>query len=132
DVADVVLIEDEERPQLRVREGAAHAGQAIVVQSPEVHTLFEVHLHVSGSLDGTVPAMPRIRRLGLNSPGRCGSGLASHAFPPVSYARTGQPSPRPSPSVREREPRPLATRTPQADSRESRCLPRRPAARPPS
>src|SRR4029453_13620893 len=138
DVADVVLIEDEERPQLRVREGAAHAGQAIVVQSPEVHTLFEVHLHVSGSLDGTVPAMPRIRRLGLNSPGRCGSGLAGHAFPPVSYSRAGStpptpsPPPPPPPQGGERAPRPPPTRRPGADSRGSRCLPRRPAARPPS
>src|SRR4029434_336947 len=100
DVADVVLIEDEERPPLRVREGAAHAGQAILVQSPEVHTLFEVHLRVSGSLDGTVPAMPRIRRLGHFAPGRPRSGVAGHAFPPVSSARAGTPSPRPSPSVR--------------------------------
>src|SRR5262249_30256641 len=77
DVTDVVLIEHEQSAQLRAREGAAHPGQAIVVEPPEIHALLEVHLHVAGRLDSPVPPVLRIRRFGHIDLGN-GSWLASH------------------------------------------------------
>src|SRR5215813_255611 len=77
DVTDVVLIEHEQGAQARAREGAAHPGQAIGVEPPEIHTLLEVHLHVPGRLDGPVPAVLWVRHFGHVGLGY-GSWLASH------------------------------------------------------
>src|SRR5499433_2321894 len=60
DVADVVLVEDEERAQARARERLAHAAQAVRVQAPEVDALLEVDLHVAGSLERPIPSMARV------------------------------------------------------------------------
>src|SRR5206468_2352963 len=59
-VANVVLVEQEQRAESGSRERLPHATQAIAVQPPEVHALFEVDLHVAGRLERTVPAVPGI------------------------------------------------------------------------
>src|SRR5262244_4068632 len=70
DVADVVLVEHEERAEAGASERLAGAPQAVGVQAPEVDALLEVHLHAAGRLDGPVPAM-----LGVDGIGRDGAGL---------------------------------------------------------
>src|SRR5262249_12768617 len=96
DVADVVLVEHEQGAQSRARERAADPGEAVVVEPPEIHALLEVHLHVPRSLDGAVPAMLRIRRLGHGVLVRCGSWLASHGVSSLPSCKPPSPPP-PSP-----------------------------------
>src|SRR5438876_805018 len=60
DVADVVLVEDEQRAQPRPRQGLARPADPIRVQPAEVHALLEVHLHAARRLDGPVPAVVRV------------------------------------------------------------------------
>ena len=60
DVADVVLIEAEERAESRGCERVAGAREAVVVQPAEIDALFEIHLHAAGRLQRTLPAMTRI------------------------------------------------------------------------
>ena len=64
DVADIVLVEDEEGAQPGAGQRLPRAPEPVGVQPPEVHALLEVHLHVAGRLDGPVPAMPGVRRVG--------------------------------------------------------------------
>src|SRR5436853_1624014 len=60
DVADVVLVEEEQAPQTRAAQRLAHAAEAVGVEAPEVHALLEVDLHVAGGLERPVPAMARV------------------------------------------------------------------------
>ena len=81
DVADVVLVEDQQRAQARLGERAPGAGDAVVVEAAEVHALLEIHLGVARGLDGPVPPVLRVDRVGLRGrglpgPGRC--RLARH------------------------------------------------------
>src|SRR6185436_9677037 len=59
-VADVVLVEREQRAEPRVRERRARAGETIVVQAAEIDALLEVHLGTPRSLQRTIPAMLRV------------------------------------------------------------------------
>src|SRR5687768_1772888 len=56
-IADVVLVEGEERAELRMRERCAHAREAIVVQTAEIDALFEIDLRAARGLQRTIPAM---------------------------------------------------------------------------
>src|SRR5260370_42257832 len=85
DVADVVLVEEQERAESRLRERAAGAAEAVAVEAAEVHALLGVHLGVTGGLDGSVPPVLRVDRVGLPAPGLPGPGrcrLARHCPPP--------------------------------------------------
>ena len=44
------------------------------MEAAEVHALFEVHLGVAGGLDGSVPPVLRVDRVGLPAPGLPGPG----------------------------------------------------------
>src|SRR5439155_6217221 len=59
-VADVVLVEGEQRAQARMRERGARAREAIVVQAAEVDALLEVHLRAARRLQRPVPAVLRV------------------------------------------------------------------------
>src|SRR5713101_8414155 len=74
DVADIVLVEQEQGAQPRPGEGPAGAAEAVLVQAAEVHPLLEIHLGVAGRLDRPVPAVLRIDRVGLPGPGLRGRG----------------------------------------------------------
>src|SRR5262249_12249618 len=91
DVADVVLVEHEQRAEARAREGLPHAAEPVGVQPPEVDALLEVHLHVTGRVQRPIPAMPgadRVRSHGLA--GGC-AVLAGHD---VLRATPPHPTPR--------------------------------------
>src|SRR6185295_18858325 len=77
EVADIVLIEDEDGAQPRAGQRLAGAAQTIGVQAAEVDALLEVHLHVAGGLERPVPAVARVHVLGRHGPER-GCGLARH------------------------------------------------------
>jgi hypothetical protein len=64
DIADVVLVEQEEGSQIRSGQRLAQAAQPVGVQAGKVHPLFEVHLHVAGGLERAVPAVPGVGGLG--------------------------------------------------------------------
>ena len=66
DVADVVLVEHEQRAQARFRERLARARETIVVQAAEIDALLEIHLHVAGRLQRPVPAVAGIGRIVKN------------------------------------------------------------------
>ena len=74
EIADVVLVEDEDGAQPRARQRLAGAAQPVGVQAAEIDALLEVHLHVAGSLERPVPAVARVHVLGRHGPGH-GSGL---------------------------------------------------------
>src|SRR5207248_3309489 len=57
DVADVVLVEHEQRAEVGLRERLTRAGEAIRVEPLEVDALLEIHLHVAGRLKRAVPAV---------------------------------------------------------------------------
>src|SRR5262247_1868311 len=63
DVADVVLVEDEQRAQSRFGERVARAGEPIIMQPPEIDPLLEIHLHAPRRLQRTVPAVAGIGRV---------------------------------------------------------------------
>src|SRR4029450_1344771 len=65
DVADVVLVEEEQSAQPGLRERLPDAPHAVFVQTAEVDALLEVHLGVARRLDGPVPPMLRVGRVGL-------------------------------------------------------------------
>ena len=68
----------EQRAQARLRERAAGAAEAVVVQAAEVHALLEIHLGVAGRLDRPVPPVLRVDRVGLPArvfPARGAAGL---------------------------------------------------------
>src|SRR2546422_9502057 len=90
EIADVVLIEHEDRAEARPRQRLTRAAQPIGVQAPEIHALFEVHLRVSRRLEGPVPSMARIDIVGGPGPGLRGGLLPGPAWPPLL------PPPRPA------------------------------------
>ena len=59
-VADVVLVEGEQRAEAGVRERGARAREAIVVQAAEIDALLEIHLRAARRLQRPVPAVLRI------------------------------------------------------------------------
>src|SRR5450432_1006373 len=59
-VADVVLVEREQRAETGIGERRACSRQAVVVQSTEVDALLEIDLSVAGRLQRAVPAKMRI------------------------------------------------------------------------
>ena len=59
-VADVVLVEAQQRAEPRLRERGARAREAVVVQPAEIDALLEVDLRVAGRLQRPVPAVMRI------------------------------------------------------------------------
>ena len=69
EIADVVLVEHEERAEPRPRQRLARAPQAVGVQAAEVDALLEVDLHVSGRLERAVPAMARVHVVRGHGPG---------------------------------------------------------------
>ena len=86
DVADIVLVEDEQRAPGPSGPAPARAAQPIGVQPAEVHALLEVHLHVAGRLDGPVPAVLGVHRVGRDLSrrprgGLAGSGHSASPFP---------------------------------------------------
>ena len=64
DVADVVLVEAQQRAQPRLGERGARAREAVVVQPAEIDALLEVDLRVAGRLQRPVPAVVRIDVVG--------------------------------------------------------------------
>jgi len=56
-VADVVLVEGEQRAEAGVRERRARAGEPIIVKPAKIDPLLEVHLRAAGSLQRPVPAV---------------------------------------------------------------------------
>ncbi len=69
-IADVVLVEDEERAQSGPRQRLARAPEPIGVQSAEIHALLEIHLHVTRGLERAVPAMTRVHIVERDGRGR--------------------------------------------------------------
>ena len=67
-VADVVLVEAEQRAEARAGERLARARQPVVVQAAEVDALLEVDLHVAGSLQRPRPVVVRVDVLGPDDP----------------------------------------------------------------
>src|SRR6185369_5570994 len=63
-VADVVLVEAQQRAQPRLGQGRPRAGQPVVVQPAEIDPLLEVDLHVARRLQRPVPAVMRIDVIG--------------------------------------------------------------------
>src|SRR5260370_12646269 len=89
DVADVVLVEEQERAESRLRERAAGAAEAVAVEAAEVHALLEVHLGVTWGLAGAVPPVLRAHPAGLPAPGLSRPGpcpLPPASPPPYSRA----------------------------------------------
>src|SRR5438093_3954980 len=78
EIADVVLVEHEERAEARVRKRLARAAEPIGVEAMEIHALLEVDLRVTGRLQRPVPTMAGMHVGGGHrvSPGRV--LLASH------------------------------------------------------
>ena len=56
-------VEREQRAKARCCQRVARARKAIFVQSPEIDALFKVHLHATGRLQRTVPAVVGIGRI---------------------------------------------------------------------
>src|SRR5437016_6047063 len=83
DVADVVLVEEEQASQTGAAQRLAHPAEAVGVEAPEVHALLEVDLHVAGGLERPVPAMARVdgglggRRLWCQRRRLAGHGMSS-------------------------------------------------------
>ena len=63
-VADVVLVEAQQRAQPALRERRARARQAVVVQTAEIDALLEVDLHAAGRLQRTRPVVVRVDVVG--------------------------------------------------------------------
>ena len=63
-VADVVLVEAQQRAEPRVRERRARAREAVVVQPAEIDALLEVDLRVARRLQRAIPAVMRIDVVG--------------------------------------------------------------------
>jgi len=59
-VADVVLVEREQRAEAGVRQRRARSREAVVVQATEIDALFEINLRAPRRLKRPVPAMLRI------------------------------------------------------------------------
>src|SRR2546426_7845595 len=59
-VADVVLVEGQQRAEAGSGERGAHAREAIIVQPPEIDALLEVDLGVARSVQRTLPVVVRI------------------------------------------------------------------------
>ena len=59
-VADVVLVETEQRAQTRLAQRRARARQTVIVQPSEIDALLEIDLRVTGRLDGPRPVVVRI------------------------------------------------------------------------
>ena len=59
-IADIVLIEGEQRAQARGRQRGAHAREAVVVQPPEVDALLEIDLGVTRRLQRPLPVVVRV------------------------------------------------------------------------
>src|SRR5258708_33821322 len=81
-IADVVLIEGEQRAEAGLRERSASARQAGVVQPPEIDALLEIDLRAARRLQRPVPPVLRIAvvrpaDLRLRAP-----GLLRHLPPP--------------------------------------------------
>ena len=64
DVADVVLVEAQQRAESRLRERRARAREPVVVQPAEVDALLEVDLRVARRLQRPVPLVLRIDVVG--------------------------------------------------------------------
>src|SRR6185503_18185668 len=56
-IADVVLVEREQRAEARVRERGARAREAVLMQAAEIDALLEIHLRAAGRLERAIPAM---------------------------------------------------------------------------
>jgi len=72
DIADVVLVETEQRAQTGACEGGAGARQPIVMQPAEIDALLEIDLGVARRLQRPIPAVMRIDVVGADAPGFCG------------------------------------------------------------
>src|SRR4030095_7027138 len=80
-ITDVVLVEEKQRPQFRVRQRLTGARQAVLVQAPEIHALLEIDLHASRRLQRTVPAVAGIGWI-VESVGTASGRLSgTYAFP---------------------------------------------------
>src|SRR5436190_8125552 len=60
DISNVVLIEAQDRAQIRLRQGFARACEAITMQTTEIDAFFEVHLRGAGRLQWPVPTVSRL------------------------------------------------------------------------
>src|ERR1700694_1537576 len=59
-IADIVLVEREQRPQAGVRERGAHAREPVLVQPAEIDSLLAIDLRAARRLQRRVPAVPGI------------------------------------------------------------------------
>src|SRR4029453_9571153 len=95
-IADVVLVEDEDRAEARPRQRLARPAQPIGVQTPEVPALLEIGLRVAGRLKRPVPTVARIHVIGGHGPGLRHVLLPGHGG--ASFCRhasaDGSPAPR--------------------------------------
>src|SRR5215472_1375106 len=85
DVADVVLIEAEQRAESGIGERGARPCETVIVQTPEVDTLLEVDLRVPGRLQRTIPAMLRVDVVGADDR-RLPRFLLRHYFFPKAFS----------------------------------------------
>src|SRR5437867_5461944 len=90
DVADIVLVEDEQRAKAGAGQGLANPAQPVGVQAAEVHALLEVHLHVAGRLEGAVPRVSRVDGVRRHTARLGGSLLPAHCDSP-EQAFSGRP-----------------------------------------
>src|SRR3954468_23451623 len=97
-VADVVLVEAQQRAEAGMGERRAHARQAIVVQPAEVNPLLEVHLGATRRLQRPVPAVMRIDVVRTNLLRLRRPGLLRHSVPPrgeeILAGRESKPPPQ--------------------------------------
>ena len=78
-VADVVLVEAEQRAEPRARQRRARAREPVVVQAAEVDALLEIDLRVARRLQRPVPPVMRVDVVGPDDPGFV--RFAGHLFP---------------------------------------------------
>src|SRR4030095_6840356 len=101
EIANVVLVEHQERAECRVLKRRARATQRIGVQAAEVDALLEVDLGVTGRLERTIPAMAGVHVAVGHGPGTGRVLLAGHGGPPLSSLHKRTPAgggPRPPPA----------------------------------
>src|SRR5690349_23345420 len=91
-IADVVLIEHEDRAKPRLCERLARATEAVRVQALEIDALFEIDLHVAGRLQWPIPAMARINVVGADGASGGRRRLASHTALRVASLETLAPA----------------------------------------
>src|SRR5688572_2599719 len=133
-VADVVLVEGEQRAKAGMRERGAHAREAIVVQAAEIDALFEVDLRAARRLQGTIPTVLRIDFVGTcvllavrhpaSSPNRFYLELFRCWCPPKRWFASPPPVSRSSvsvPTMRASSPRRWSPRTYAASTATAWC-----------